>query len=98
MVTSKTGLVIAADLKDKVQQETFAAMVATMAGAASAALMEFGKKEPDYILCQVSDGSLLAMDAGPKALFVTMTSSAHGIDKVLEVMRGIRDDVKDLVR
>lgn len=98
MVISKTGLVISADVKDKIQKETFAAMVATLMGAGSAALQEFGKADPDYILLQVSDATLLVMDAGTKALLVSMVGSVHGIDKVIETMRSVRDDIKDLVR
>lgn len=98
MVISRTGLVITADLKDKIQQETFAAMVATMMGAGTAAIQEFGKGDPDYILLQVTDGTLLAMDSGPKALLVTMVGSVHGIEKVIEAMRTARDEVKELVR
>lgn len=98
LVISKTGLVISTNLKDKIQQETFAAMVATMLGASTAALQEFGKGEPDYMLSTVSDGTLIAMDAGPKAILVTMMGTVQGVDKVLETMRNIRVDIKDLVR
>jgi predicted regulator of Ras-like GTPase activity (Roadblock/LC7/MglB family) len=98
MVISKTGLVISADVKDRIQQETFAAMVATMMGAGTAALSEFGKGDPDYLMATVSGGSLISMDAGPKALLVSMVGSVHGIDKVIGTMRNVRDEVKDLVR
>lgn len=73
-------------------------MVATMMGAGSAALQEFGKTEPDYILAQVSDSTLVAMDSGAKALLVTMVGSVHGIDKIIETMRGVREEVKELVK
>ena len=69
-----------------------------MMGAGTAALAEFGKGEPDYMLATVSGGSLVAMDAGPKALLVTMVGSVHGIDKVISSMRNARDEVKELVR
>jgi predicted regulator of Ras-like GTPase activity (Roadblock/LC7/MglB family) len=98
LVISKTGLVISSEMKQKIQQETFAAMVATMMGASTAALAEFGKGEPDYLLATVTGGSLVAMDAGPKALLVTMVGSVHGINTVIETMRSVRDDVKELVR
>lgn len=98
MVISKTGLVISTNLKDKIQQETFAAMVATMLGASTAALQEFGKGEPDYMLSAVTDGTLIAMDAGPKAILVTMMGTVQGVDKVLDTMRNVRIDIKDLVR
>jgi predicted regulator of Ras-like GTPase activity (Roadblock/LC7/MglB family) len=98
LVISKTGLVIAANIKDKIQQETFAAMVATMLGAGTAALQEFDKGEPNYMLAVVADGTLIAMDSGPKAILVTMMGTAQGVDKVLEIMRNVRDEVKELVR
>jgi uncharacterized protein len=98
LIISKTGLVISTNLKDKIQQETFAAMVATMLGASTAALQEFGKGEPDYMLSCVTDGTLIAMDAGPKAILVTMMGTVQGVDKVLELMRNVRVDIKDLVR
>lgn len=98
MVTSKTGLVISAELKDKIQKETFAAMIATLMGAGTAALQEFGKGEPDYIMLQVSDGTLMVMDSGPKALLVAMVGTVHGINEIIETMRSVRDEVKELVR
>jgi len=98
LVLSKTGLVISANLKDKIQQETFAAMVATMLGAGTAALQEFSKGEPDYMLAVVNDGTLIAMDSGPKAILVTMMGTVTGVDKVLQLMRDVRQDVKELVR
>ena len=51
-----------------------------------------------YLMATVSGGSLISMDAGPKALLVTMVGSVHGIDKVIGTMRNVRDEVKDLVR
>jgi len=98
VVVSRGGLVIASETASRVHEETFSAMCATMAGAATAAVAEFGKGEPEKIVVDTESGSLLVMDAGTKALLATMMESREGVGKVVQTMNEIRPEITELVR
>lgn len=78
-VISRDGLVIAADLDSATYVETFAIMCATLMGAAVTANMELKKAPPERVTVESSDGKMLILSAGRKAVVVSVIS--NGVDE-----------------
>ncbi len=71
-IASRDGLLIYSTIPKKHHAETFAAMSATMLGAAETATIELGKGIPDRIIVESKQGKIIATGAGPKALLLVM--------------------------
>jgi predicted regulator of Ras-like GTPase activity (Roadblock/LC7/MglB family) len=78
VIVSRGGIVIASSAADDAHAETFAAMGATMNGAASAALSEFRKNGPERMLVEGQDCVMAAVDAGPKAILIVLRDGKDG--------------------
>jgi len=75
-IVTRDGLLVVSDLCKKgcdINDETFAAMSATMFGAAETALVEMKKKKAEEVTVESDDAKLIALSAGDKALLVTIT-------------------------
>jgi len=82
-IASRDGLVVVSDMESESHAETFAAMSATMLGAAESATTELGKGIPDRVIVESDHGKLIAMGAGPKALIVILTEPDAGLGLIL---------------
>ncbi len=78
-IISRDGLVIAADLDGGTYVETFAIMCATLMGAAVTANMELKRGAPEKVTVESSDGKMLIVSAGRKAVVVSVIGS--GVDE-----------------
>ncbi len=96
-VVSRDGLLIASDIPRGVHAETFAAMTATMLGAAETATSELKKGIAERVIVESKDGKVITCGAGPKALLVVMTSPRVGLGLVLVEMTKAIDKVKGLI-
>ena len=96
-IVSRDGLLIAADISQNVNAEAFAAMTATMLGAAETATSELGKGIPDRVIVEGKEGKIIATGAGPKALLVVMTTSRANLGLVLLEMSKASEKVKELL-
>ncbi len=85
-VATRDGLLMTADMHNRGDPETFAAMSATMLGAAETAATELNKGVPNRVIVESDDGKLICMGAGPKALLVVMTAPEAGLGLVLVEM------------
>jgi predicted regulator of Ras-like GTPase activity (Roadblock/LC7/MglB family) len=83
VLVSRGGIVITASASEEAHAETFAAMGATMSGAASAALSEFNKTGPDRIVVEGRECVLVAVDAGTKAILVVLKEGRDGVEQLL---------------
>ncbi len=83
VLVSRGGIIIASSTSEEAHAETFAAMGATMSGAASAALSEFNKTGPERIFVEGRDCVLVASDAGPKAILVILKEGREGVQELL---------------
>ncbi len=97
-IVSRDGLLIAADISQNVNAEAFAAMTATMLGAAETATSELGKGIPDRVIVEGREGKIIATGAGPKALLVVMTTPKANLGLVLLEMSKASEKVKELLR
>lgn len=83
-VASRDGLLICSTIPKKQRAETFAAMAATMIGAAEMAASELGKGIPERIIVESKNGRIIGTGAGDKAFLIVMTQRDSNIDTIIE--------------
>lgn len=96
-VVSRDGLLMVADIPQNINSETFAAMNATMVGAAETVIFEMKKGTPDRVIVESNDAKVIVTDAGIKALLVVMTSPDAGLGLVLVEMERVAKKIKTLL-
>ncbi|MDI6902688.1 MAG: roadblock/LC7 domain-containing protein [Methanocellales archaeon] len=96
-VVSRDGLIMTSDIPPGIHAETFAAMSATMLGAAETATAELKKGIPDRIIVESAKGKVIATGAGPKALLIVMTPPEAGLGLILVEMEKAADKAKELL-
>ncbi|RJS85626.1 hypothetical protein CW702_00870 [Candidatus Bathyarchaeota archaeon] len=69
---TRDGLLIASDVRGDVDAETFAAMTATMTGAAETAMQEVQAGSIHRVIVEGESAKIIATGAGPKALLVVL--------------------------
>ena len=84
-IVSRDGLLIT---------EAFAAMTATMLGAAETVSSELGKGVPDRVIVESNAGKIVATGAGSKALLVVMTNPKATLGLVLFEINKAREKIK----
>ncbi len=99
VVASRGGLVIASKVAAGAHEETFAAMCATIAGAAAAAASEFRKPEPRSVMVDLGPaGAIVVAGAGPKAIIVAQVDDPAQAERTQTTLLELRDEVKEIVR
>ena len=93
-IISRDGLVIAADLDSGTYVETFAIMCATLMGAAVTANMELKRGAPEKVTVESTDGKMLILSAGKKAVVVSVVGSGTDEAHVIKQMEKIAETVK----
>lgn len=96
-IASRDGLLISSDMPDGVIPEVFAAMSATMLGAAETATIALDRGLPNRLIVESKDGRLICMGAGPKALIVVMTGDDATLGRVLIKMTKVAEKIKFLI-
>ncbi|HLB71629.1 MAG: roadblock/LC7 domain-containing protein [Candidatus Methanoperedens sp.] len=96
-VASRDGLLIYSTVSGKLHAETFAAMSATMLGAAETATAELGKGIPERIIVESKDGKIITMGAGSKALLVVMTEPDAGLGLILIELAKASEKIKQVL-
>ncbi len=81
-IISRDGVLINAIPENK-NMNTFAAMTATIIGAAEAALSEIGKKEPEWIIIDTGKCRIVVMGSGPKTLLTAVIKPDVAIEFAL---------------
>lgn len=85
-IVSRDGLLIAPETCQSLNPHAFAAMTATLLGAAEAAVDELSGGIPDYVTVHTKNCTILAMGAGPKMLLAVVTT-AEQIEPVIDALR-----------
>lgn len=96
-IASRDGLLIHSALSRKQHAETFAAMSATMLGAAETATSELGKGIPDRIIVESKHGKVIATGAGSKALLIVMTKPEAGLGLILIEVAKASEKIKEVL-
>jgi len=96
-VASRDGLLIYSTVSKKLHAETFAAMSATMLGAAETATTELGKGIPQRIIVESENGKLIATGAGQKALLVVMTEPDAALGLILIEVTKASEKIREVL-
>lgn len=72
----------------------FAATVATVLGAAEAALAEIGRGIPNRIIVETGNCKIIVMGSGPKTLITTVIKSDARIELILKEMEKVVEKIK----
>ena len=98
IIASRDGLLIASNISSSgARADTFAAMSATMLGAAETATTELGKGIPDRVIVESERGTLIATGAGPKALLVVLTKPDVGLGLILVELEKASEKIKKII-
>ena len=99
IIASRDGLLITSSIPPSIcaRAETFAAMSATMLGAAETATTELGKGIPDRVIVESEHGKLIATGAGPKALLVVLTEPNAGLGLILVELEKAAEKIKKML-
>jgi predicted regulator of Ras-like GTPase activity (Roadblock/LC7/MglB family) len=96
-VVSRDGLLMAGNITAGIRAETFAAMSATMLGAAETAISELNKGVPNRVIVETASGKIVATGAGPKALLVMMVQANAGLGLILVEMDKAAGKIKEVL-
>ncbi len=94
---SRDGLLIRSSMQKEQFAESFAAMSATMLGAAETASTELGKGVPNRVIVESAQGRLIAVGAGPKALLVVIVNAEAGLGLILLELDKTAKKLKELL-
>lgn len=96
-IASRDGLLMISDIQEEVMGDTFAAMSATMLGAAETATMELNKGVPERVIVETKNGKLICMGSGPKALIVVLTEPDAGLGLILVELEKAAAKIKEII-
>jgi predicted regulator of Ras-like GTPase activity (Roadblock/LC7/MglB family) len=94
---SRDGLLIRSIMQREQFAESFAAMSATMLGAAETATIELGKGIPHRVIVESENSRLIAVGAGPRALLVIIVSTDTGLGLILLEIEKAATKLKELL-
>ncbi|MDI6902203.1 MAG: roadblock/LC7 domain-containing protein [Methanocellales archaeon] len=93
---SRDGLIMASDVPPGTRAETFAAMNATMLGAAETAISELGEI-PDRVIVESKEGKVITTGAGSKALLIAIISPYARLGLHLVEMGKAAEKIKEVL-
>ena len=96
-ITTRDGILLSSDMPEGVTAETFAAMSATMLGAAETVSMELSKGLPHKVVVESVDNIMICMGAGPKALLVVMAQPDVGLGLILVELEKAAAKIKEIM-
>ena len=82
-IATRDGLLIAANTLSGTHPETFAAMSATMLGAAETATSNHNNGSVKRVIVESADCRMVAIGSGPKSLLVVLTDVNSGLGLIL---------------
>ena len=97
VVASRDGLVIYSNTAAKEHDDNFAAMSATMLGAAETATTELRKGIPERIIVESNKGKIIATGAGPKALLVVLTEPNASLGLILGEVAKASEKIREVL-
>ncbi len=92
-IISRDGLLLKMKPEDTVIAG-FASTMATVLGAAEAALSEIGRGIPKRIIVETGKCRIIVMGSGPKALVITVIKSDACMELILKEMEKVAEEIK----
>ena len=86
-VITRDGLLIASELPSGIDGDTFAAMSATMTGAAETAVQELKKTSPERVIVESNNTKLITAGAGSQAILACIVDPDAKLGLVLIEMK-----------
>jgi predicted regulator of Ras-like GTPase activity (Roadblock/LC7/MglB family) len=86
-IITRDGLVVCADMNGSIDSDVFAAMTATMHGAAETAAQELKKSDPDSVIVESKDGKIIILGAGTIAVLACIVSPKAKLGLILLEMK-----------
>jgi predicted regulator of Ras-like GTPase activity (Roadblock/LC7/MglB family) len=96
-VVTRDGLLVASDISSSVDAETFAAMSASMGGAAETAMSEVKGGDPTRVIVEGGRLKMVSVGAGPAALLVVLADNVVPLGLVLLKMGDTARKISGLV-
>lgn len=96
-VISRDGLVVTHHIPDNANAESFAALTATMTGAAETSVMVVGKGTPDRILVETESIKLITVGAGSELFLSVLASPEANLGLVFMEMKSTVEAIKGVV-
>ncbi len=97
-IISIDGLMIRSRMLDSHNEEIFAAMSATMLGAAQTAASEFDRGNPGRIIAETSSGMLIVTGATPSSILSVQTTQNAGLGLILIEIDKAAEKLNQIVR
>ena len=93
-IVSSDGLLVASVMSEDVDAEAFAAMTATMLGAAETAFSELKKGVAERVIVEGSRAKIVAVGAGKDLILVCMSDPSVQLGLILHQIRRSVEKVK----
>jgi uncharacterized protein len=93
-VVTRDGLPMVSALPASINRETFAAMTATMLGAAETAASELETTAASQVVAVFDKLVLIAVGAGPELLVITMAEGQTDPDPLIRATLGLADQIE----
>ncbi|HID28120.1 MAG TPA: roadblock/LC7 domain-containing protein [Methanosarcinales archaeon] len=97
-IMRRDGVIIVSHISTDCNEETFAAMSATMLGAAETAISRIGKGVLNKVIVESKHYKLVVVGAGPKALLVVMTSPNIGLGLIIMEVEKAAEKIKKILK
>jgi predicted regulator of Ras-like GTPase activity (Roadblock/LC7/MglB family) len=96
-VVRRDGLMILCNLPSKVNSKAVAAMTAAIVGTGETVSREIDVGSMEQIVIESSKGKMIAVGAGPDAVFAAMMKSSTNVKLVLNEMSKIAKEIQSLI-
>ncbi len=96
-VVTRDGLLIDSVMLQDVDADTFAAMSATMMGAAETAISELKKGSVSIVLVEAKDAKIVTTGAGEQAILVVMAKPTINLGLVLVELKKAVNKIKKIL-
>lgn len=96
-VATRDGLMVTSEKKDELDASSYAAMAATMLGAAETSLTELGKDIPERVIIESGDSRIVVVGAGPTALLLASIGMSSPLGFALVSMDKAARKIEELL-
>ncbi|MCD6260921.1 MAG: roadblock/LC7 domain-containing protein [Thaumarchaeota archaeon] len=96
-LVTRDGILISSALPEDVDAEAFAAMTATMVGAAETAFSELKAGAAERVIVEGSRSKIVAVGAGENVILVAMAPKEATLGLILHEIRKVSDKIKKVL-
>lgn len=86
---SREGMILESDLPQRINEETFAIMCATIMGGANTANSELDRGSPKKIIIDSQEGRIIIANAGSKNILTVIVDSTHELAPLFKTINEV---------